>query len=256
MLLTRVMPCLLLRGNGLVKTIKFKNPTYVGDPINTVRIFNEKEVDELIVLDITATNKKAAPNFKMISEIATECFMPFSYGGGVNSIQTLDELFGLGVEKVAVNSAAIERPEFVTESAKKFGSQAIVVSIDVKKRLLGGYEVYTHGGRKKTGLAPVACAVRMEAAGAGEILLTSIDRDGTMNGYDLELIKSVTASVSVPVVVCGGAGETAHFAKAVNESGASAVAVGSMVVYQGKNRAVLINFPSADEIAVVLDRSI
>lgn len=255
MLLTRVMPCLLLRGNGLVKTVKFKNPTYVGDPINTVRIFNEKEVDELIVLDITATDEKRAPNYKMIAEIATECFMPFTYGGGVKAISILDRLFGLGVEKVAINSAGIERSEFISEAAGKFGSQAIVVSIDVKKKMFGGYEVMTHGGRKKTGLDPVTGAVKMEQAGAGELLLTSIDRDGTMNGYDLDLIKSVTEAVSIPVIACGGAGDTADFELAVSEGGASALAAGSMVVYQGKNRAVLINFPSPDEIAVVLDRS-
>ncbi len=256
MLLTRVMPCLLLRKSGLVKTIKFKNPTYVGDPINTVRIFNEKEVDELILLDITATPENRSPNFKLITEIATECFMPFTYGGGVNTIEILDRLFELGVEKVAINSAGINNPEFVTEAAEKFGSQAIVISIDVKRKILGRYEVLTHSSKNKAGLDPVECAVLMEQAGAGEILLTSIDRDGTMEGYDLDLISHVTKAVSIPVVACGGAGELAHFDQAVNKAGASAVAAGSMVVYQGKNRAVLINFPSQAEISTVLDRSI
>lgn len=256
MLLTRVIPCLLLRKNGLVKTIKFRNPSYVGDPINTVRIFNEKEVDEMIVLDITATVEKREPNFKMIGEIATECFMPFCYGGGVNSIATLDRLFSLGVEKVAINSAAMANRALVTEAAGKFGSQAVVVSIDVKTKLLGGYEVVTHSGTRMSGLDPVRYATMMEQAGAGEILLTSIDRDGTFSGYDLDLVKQVTATVSIPVIACGGASRVADFGRAVNEAGASAVAAGSMVMYQGENRAVLINFPTPGELATVLDRTI
>ncbi len=256
MLLTRVMPCLLLRNSALVKTLKFKNPSYIGDPVNTVKIFNEKEVDELICLDITATNENRDPNFELIAEIATECFMPFTYGGGVNSIELLTELFSIGVEKVALNSKAIESPEFVTEASARFGSQAIVISIDAKKKLFGGYEVISRSGKSKSGTDPVSFARLMEENGAGEILLNAIDRDGMMEGYDLDLIASVSRAVSIPVIACGGAGTVEDFGHAVNQSGASAVAAGSMVVYQGMNRAVLINFPTQSELAAVIDRSI
>jgi cyclase len=240
---TRVMPCLLLRNRGLVKTVAFKDPSYVGDPINTVRIYNEKEVDELILLDITATPTKKPPNHALISEIASECFMPLTYGGGIRSLEDASALFGVGAEKVAVNTAARESPRLIHEIADAFGSQSVVASIDVKRTLLGAYEVYVAGGRTRTHVDPVRYAQDMEKAGAGEILLTAIDRDGTMEGYDLALIQSVTRSVSIPVIACGGAGTVNDFALA-KRAGASAVAAGSMVVFQGKNRSVLINFPS------------
>lgn len=254
MLKTRVIPCLLLRNRGLVKTIKFKNPTYVGDPINTVRIYNEKEVDELIFLDITATPEKRKPPFKIIGEIASECFMPFAYGGGITNIEDAKTIFSLGAEKVAINSYAAESPALVTQLAELFGSQAVVVSIDVKKNLFGKYEVCTHSGKKKTKRDPVGYAVQMEQIGAGEILLTSIDRDGTMEGYDVDLIRQVTGAVNIPVIACGGAGRLEDFSKAVTLGGASAVAAGSMVVYQGKNRSVLINFPTKQQLTEALDR--
>lgn len=253
MLKTRVMPCLLLRNRGLVKTIKFKNPNYVGDPINTVRIFNEMEVDELIFLDITATPSQKKPPFELLEEIATECFMPFTYGGGLRTLDDIKTVFNLGVEKVAINSYAVERPEFVQEAAERFGSQSIVVSIDVKRRLFGKYEVYTQGGRQRAKLDPVDFAQRMENLGAGEILLTSIDQDGTMDGYDIDLIKRVAAAVTIPVIACGGAGVIEDFGKAVHEGGASAVAAGSMVVYQGKGKGVLINFPQKKKLKALLD---
>lgn len=253
MLKTRVIPCLLLRNRGLVKTIKFKNPSYVGDPINTVRIFNEKEVDELIFLDITATSEKKTPPFKLLGEIASECFMPFTYGGGITSLEDIKTLFSLGAEKVAINSSAIENPNFIREAADLSGSQSIVASIDVKKNFLGKYEVYNHRYKKSTKLNPVEFSVQMEQMGAGEILLTSVDRDGTMEGYDIELIKQVTNAVSIPVISCGGAGKVEDFREAVKVGGASAVAAGSMVVYQGKNRAVLINFPVKEELKKVLE---
>ena len=252
MLKVRVMPCLLLRGWGLVKTVKFKDATYVGDPINTVRIYNEKEVDELIFLDITATPQQKDPPYQIISEIATECFMPFTYGGGIRNLEDVKKIFGLGVEKVAINSYAFDRPEFITEAANVFGNQSIVISIDVKKTLLGKYRVFTRGGRKNTKLDPVTYAKRMVAAGAGEILLTSIDRDGTFAGYDLDLIRQVTAEATVPVIACGGAGKVDDFGEAVKIGGADAVAAGSMVVYQGSHRAVLINFPDKDALKKVL----
>lgn len=253
MLKTRVMPCLLLRNRGLVKTIKFKDPAYIGDPVNTVRIYNEKEVDELIVLDITATPENRKPPFRIIDEIAGECFMPFTYGGGIRDIDEAREIFSLGVEKIAVNTHAIESPAFITQLAERFGSQSIMVSVDARKKVFGGYEVYSHGGRRATGRSPVEWATMAEKMGAGEILLTSINRDGTMEGYDLELIKQITRMVNIPVIACGGAGEITDFEKAVKEGGASAVAAGSMVVYQGRNRAVLINFPYRRELSKVLD---
>jgi len=253
MLRTRVMPCLLLRGWGLVKTVRFQDPTYVGDPINTVRIYNEKEVDELIFLDITATPEKKDPPYQIITEIASECFMPFAYGGGIRTVEQIRHIFGLGVEKIALNTGAFRHPDFVTEAADRFGSQSIVVSIDVKRHVLGRYRVHTCGGRDNTGLDPVTAARQMEAAGAGEILLTSIDRDGTFEGYDIDLIRQVTAEVTIPVIACGGAGSIEDLGEAVHAGGASAVAAGSMVVYQGPHRAVLINFPRKDELQAVLE---
>ena len=241
------MPCLLLRDSKLVKTIKFKNPNYVGDPVNAIKIYNEKEVDELIFLDITATVEKKKPNFKTISEIASECFMPLSYGGGITNLEDMKTIFNLGAEKIAINSYGVENPSFITKASEKFGSQSIIVSIDVKKKLVGSYEVYTHSGTKNANMNPVDWAKKVEDLGAGEILLTSIDRDGTMEGYDLTLIKTVSESVNVPVIVCGGAGKIEDFAEAI-QAGASAVAAGSLVVYHGSAQGVLINFPTRDEL--------
>ena len=251
MLRVRVIPCLLLRARGLVKTTKFKTPNYIGDPINTVRIFNEKEVDELIFLDITATAEQKKPQFNLISEIAGECFMPFAYGGGIRSLEDASKLFSLGVEKISLNSYAYENSDFITQAANCFGSQSIVISIDVKKKM-NGYTVYTQGGKIDTGIDPVNYAKKMEESGAGELLLNSIDRDGTMAGYDLELIYSITSAVKIPVIACGGAGKLEHFTQAVKTGHASAVAAGSMFVYQGINRSVLINFPSQDELKLAL----
>lgn len=252
MLRTRVMPCLLLKDGALVKTVKFKDPGYIGDPINAIRIYNEKEVDELILLDITATLENRKPPFQVLSEISSECFMPVAYGGGVRNLDDIKTIFGLGIEKVALNTYAMEQPDFIRAAADKFGSQSIVVSIDVCKKAFGRYEVYTWSGRKATGLDPVKFAVQMEEMGAGEILLTSIDRDGTQEGYDIELIKKVTSAVSMPVIACGGAGKVEDFGAAVKQGGASACAAGSMVVYFGRNRAVLINFPARSELESVL----
>jgi cyclase len=252
MLKTRVIPCLLLKGQGLVKTVKFKNPKYVGDPMNAVKIFNEKEVDELALLDIDATVGGKRPQIKLISEIASECFMPLSYGGGLRHLDDLKTIFNLGVEKVVINSYAIENPAFVEEAAELYGSQSIVVAIDVKKNLSGDYGVFTQGGKRKTNLHPIEHAMEMERLGAGEIFLNSIDRDGTMDGYDIELIKKVTQSVSIPVIACGGAGKIEDFVEAVKKGGASAVAAGSMFVFHGKHRAVLITYPSIQELEKAL----
>jgi cyclase len=253
MLTTRVIPCLLLRKSSLVKTVKFKDPSYVGDPINAIRIYNEKEVDELIFLDITASIENRKPPFKTISEIASECFMPVTYGGGVKTLEDIEEILKLGIEKVSLNSFALQNPPFIKMAATRFGSQSIVVSIDVKKVRWSGYRVFTLGGSKATSFDPVDLAKQMEEMGAGEILLTSIDRDGTMSGYDIELLAMVTRAVSIPVIASGGAGRIEDFGIAQKQGGASALAAGSMVVYHGRNRAVLINFPSRAELKYVLE---
>lgn len=244
----RVIPVLLLRGAGLVKTKAFKDPVYVGDPINAVRIFNEKEVDELALLDITASVQGKEPPYQLISDIASECFMPLAYGGGIKNAEQVKRIFGLGVEKVILNSHAIETPGLIAEAAALAGSQSIVVSIDVKRGLLGGYRVHTHSGSKKRDLDPIAWAKRAEELGAGEILLNSIDRDGSMEGYDLALIKAVSRGISIPLIACGGAGNVDDLSAAVGVGGASAVAAGSMFVFHGKHRAVLINFPTQQDL--------
>lgn len=252
MLKTRIIPCLLLKGQGLVKTFKFRNPKYVGDPINAVKIFNDKEVDELVLLDIEASVEGRRPPAKLISEIASECFMPLSYGGGLRNLDDLKTIFSLGVEKVILNSYAIENPAFVEKAAEFYGSQSIVVSIDVKKSSSGKYEVFAHGGRRKTNLHLIEHVIEMEKLGAGEIFLNSIDKDGTMEGYDIELIKKVTESVSIPVIACGGASKIEDFVEAVKVGGASAAAAGSMFVFHGKHRAVLITYPSIDSLEKAL----
>lgn len=243
MSIPRVIPCLLLQGSGLVKTIRFKNPTYLGDPRNSIKIFNEKEVDELVFLDIGATKEKRGPNFNLISEITDECFMPLGYGGGITKLQHMERLFKLGVEKVIVNTHAAKNLGFINEAAKIFGSQSIVVSVDVKRSLFGKLSVKTNAGKKNTNFHPVDYAKQIENAGAGEIFMNSIDLDGSMEGFDLEAIKKITEAVAIPVVACGGAGHTKDLGRAIKEGGASAVAAGSLFVFHGKHRGVLINFP-------------
>lgn len=251
MLLTRFMPCLLLQNGSLVKTVRFQDPAYIGDPINAIRIYNELEVDELVFLDIMATIEKRGPPFDVLERIASECFMPVAYGGGVTTIEQVGTLFRLGVEKVVINTSAIADPRLMTAAATRFGSQSIVASIDAR-RVGGGYEVFTSGGRTATGLAPAQAAKQIADAGAGEILITSIDRDGTMEGYDIDLIRSVVDAVRVPVIACGGAGNVDHLGEAIKRGGAAAVAAGSIVVYYGRNRAVLINVPEKEELDAVL----
>ncbi len=248
MLKTRVIPCLLLKGAGLVKTVKFKNPVYIGDPINAVRIFNDKEVDELIFLDISATPEKRVPNFKLLENIASEAFMPFGYGGGITNMQHIEQLFKLGVEKVILNTAAGNDPGLITEAARLYGNQSIVVSIDVKLDLWGKYEVWTSCGQHNTKVNPADYAVKMLELGAGEIFLNSIDRDGTFEGYDLKMIKYVSESIDIPLIASGGAGNLSDFTKAVKQAGASAVAAGSLFVFQGIHHAVLITYPAYNEL--------
>jgi cyclase len=248
MVIPRAIPCLLLRGNGFVKTVRFRDPTYLGDPVNIVRIFNDKEVDEVIVLDITATTERRPPRFDFVAGLASECFMPLCYGGGVSTVEEMRALFARGVEKVAVNTRAVETPELLRAAADAFGSQSIVVGIDVKRSWLGRRQVVTQAGRRGTGLDPVEHARRVEALGAGEILLTCVERDGTMDGYDLDLIRSVTSAVSIPVIAAGGAGRLEDLGAAVREGGAAAAAAGSLFVFQGRNRAVLVNYPEPAEL--------
>lgn len=252
MLQTRIIPALLLRDDALVKTIRFDKAGYIGDPVNTVRIFNELEVDELVFLDITATNEKRSPNLKILAEIANECFMPLGYGGGLSDFAIVQSIFGIGFEKVVLNSVMHHRPEFVRQVAEHYGNQAVVASIDVKKNFWGHYEVWSHAGKVNTKKNPVEWAAELEQLGAGEILLTSIDREGTWSGFDVSLVKKVTEVVNIPVIAHGGAGKLEHIGEVVKEGHASAVALGSMVVYQQKGMGVLVNFPDEQALARVL----
>ena len=248
MLIPRVIPCLLLKGSGLVKTTRFADPRYVGDIINAVRIFNDKEVDEIIILDIEAHAGRGRINWELVTKTAGEAFMPMCYGGGVTTVDEIKRLFKAGIEKVSINTGAHEDPRLLETAAKAFGSQSIVAGIDVKKNLLGRYVVVSHGGDKKQSKDVVQWAQTVERAGAGEILLSSVDRDGTRSGYDLELVRQVTSAVRIPVIACGGAGKVADFADAIR-SGASAVAAGSLFVFHGPHRAVLITYPERTELA-------
>lgn len=244
MLSTRLMPCLLMSNGALVKTVRFKEGSYVGDPVNAVRIFNQKEVDELILLDIHATTKDRGIDFETLEKVVSECFMPICYGGGVRSIEDMRRLYTLGIEKISLGAAAFEVPGLVQAASYEFGAQAVVVTLDVKKGLLGKATVRTHNGTRDTKVTPLDAAREFEKQGAGEILLYAIDRDGTWAGFDLKLIEAVSHGVSVPVVATGGAGSLQDVKVAVTEAGASAVAIGSMAVFQGKDLGVLIKFPS------------
>ncbi len=244
----RVIPCLLLQGRKLVKTVRFKKPTYVGDPINTVRIFNEKEVDELVFLDIGATPGGKPPQAELIAEIARECFMPFAYGGGLRTIEHLQTALANGAEKIVLNSVLHENLALVREAADRFGSQSVVGSIDARAGWRGKQKVVTRCGTKKTGCNPAEFAKTLEDAGVGEILVTSIDRDGTFDGYDLDLVRSVAEAVEVPVVACGGAGVLADVKRVVAEGNADAAGAGSLFVFQNRNRSVLINYPRREKL--------
>lgn len=242
-----MIPALLIQKGGLVKSVKFKNHKYVGDPINAVKIFNEKEVDEIVILDISATVEKRGPNFLQIKELASEAFMPLGYGGGITKLEDITKLITTGVEKVVINTSAYNNPRLISDGAKYIGSQSIVVSIDVKKNVWGKYKVYVQNGLKNTNLDPVQFARQMENAGAGELFLNAIDRDGTFSGYDTELIKLISSSINIPLVAIGGGACVEDMAKAI-ESGASAVSAGSMFVFQRPHRAVLISYPKQQEL--------
>lgn len=243
MLQPRVMPCLLVQDGRLVKTVRYKAPVYVGDPVNAIKIFNDKEVDELVVLDIDASKRGHPPNFELVSQIANECFMPVAYGGGIKSVSDARTLFSLGIEKIILNSIIGSNPELVRELAQTFGSQSIVASIDVKAKFLGGYTTFILNGSKALSLSPIDLAAQMESLGAGELLVNSIDREGTWSGIDIPLIRSISARVGVPIIASGGAGTIGHIRDAIHDGGAAAVAIGSMTVFQGKGLGVLINFP-------------
>jgi len=249
MKIKRIIPCLLLRNNGLVKTVKFKDSTYIGDPVNTVKIFNEKEVDEIFFLDIDATRFKKEPPYELIQNIASECFMPFAYGGGIHSLQQIERIIKSGAEKIIINTQAFLGKNFLKDAVHQFGSSTIAVSVDVKREFLKGNIVYIKGGTQSTGINPVDYAREIENTGAGEILINSIDRDGVMEGYDIELIKSISNSIKIPLIACGGAGRLSDFGLAVKQGGASAAAAGSFFVFHGKRRAVLITYPSYSEIS-------
>lgn len=244
MLRPRIIPCLLVRDKGLVKTVKFGPSKYVGDPINAVKIFNEKEADELIVLDIDATAKGLSPDFAMIQKLAAECRMPLCYGGGVKTVEQAKRIIGLGVEKVAISSAALENPTLISAIAAEIGSQSVVVVLDVKKSLFGKYEVYTYNGNKNTGRTPIEVAQEAEKLGAGEIVINSIDLDGQMKGYDLALATKMREAIHLPMSVLGGAGSLADIGKLIQSCGVVGAAAGSLFVFKGVYRAVLISYPN------------
>lgn len=251
MALPRVIPVLLLQNGGLVKTVQFKNPVYIGDPLNAVKIFNEKEVDELIFLDLSSGQIP----FDLLKEIAEECFMPLAYGGGIKTIEDIRAVLKIGIEKVVLNSALFENPDLVRQAVEQFGSSTVVASLDVKKNLLGKYELYAHGGKKRVRKELMACVRELEQLGVGELMIQSMDRDGTMKGYDLELISRVSEAVRIPVIACGGAGSTEDFGKAVHQAGVSASAAGSLFVFHGKHRAVLLTYPDQQELKRIFNRS-
>lgn len=254
MLHPRIIPCLLVHNRGLVKTVKFKKSKYVGDPINAVKIFNEKEVDELIVLDIDASVEGREPDYRMIENLATECRMPFCYGGGIKTVEQAKKIFALGVEKVAISSAAIENPELISSMAESVGNQSVVVVLDVKKRLIGGkYDVWVNNGRKNTKQNPIELAKRMEQLGAGEIVINSIDNDGVMKSYDFTLIDAIRRAVNIPMTVIGGAGSLDDIKRLISEHGIIGAAAGSLFVFKGIYRAVLINYPSQQEKKVLIE---
>ncbi|MDD5727018.1 MAG: AglZ/HisF2 family acetamidino modification protein [Victivallales bacterium] len=247
MLHPRIIPCLLVHDHGLVKTVKFKNPKYVGDPLNAVKIFNEKAVDELLVLDIDAAVRDQEPDYALIEHLAAECRMPLAYGGGIKTLKQAEKVFALGVEKVAISSAAIQTPELVGAMAASVGTQSVVVVLDVKKRLLGGrYDVWIHNGHKNTRENPVDLARKMQDSGAGEIVINSIDNDGVMKTYDFELIDRIREVLDIPLTVLGGAGSLDAVRRLIARYGIIGAAAGSLFVFKGIYRAVLINYPNRE----------
>ncbi len=247
MLRSRIIPCLLVKNKGLVKTVNFKDPKYVGDPINAVKIFNEKQVDELVVLDIDASRESREPDYKMIENLATECRMPFCYGGGIKTVEQAVKISNLGVEKIALSSAALENPELITKISSAIGKQSVVVILDVKKTLFGGYDCYILNGSKKIKGDVVDLAQLVQDLGAGEIVINSIDNDGKMAGYDHKLIRIIRGAVDIPITVLGGAGSLSDIKAVIDEHKIIGVAAGSLFVFKGAYKAVLINYPSVED---------
>lgn len=253
MLRARLIPCLLLRNGGLVKTKNFREPKYVGDPINAVRIYNEKEVDELLIVDIDATVKQKEPDYELIRSLAAECRMPLCYGGGLRTTEQIEKIIGLGVEKVAISSAAVLNPSIIMQAARRIGSQSVVVVLDVKKvGLFGRYEVVIKNGRDKTGIDPCEFSSKLADFGAGELLINSVDRDGCMGGYDLKLIEEIREHTRLPMTVVGGAGSLEDIKELVSHHGIIGAAAGSLFVFKGKYKAVLINYPTPKEKSYLL----
>jgi cyclase len=250
----RVIPCLLVYGDRLVKTERFGSRRYLGDVVNALRIFNEKEVDEIMVLDIEAARTRRPPNMNFIAEVAGECFMPLAYGGGISTVAEARSIIKSGVEKVVISTAAFETPALIGQIAEDVGSQSVVVSIDARRNWLGRTRVYTRSATKQTSYDPLRAAELAVRAGAGELLVQSVDRDGSMRGYDIELIRSVAQTCPVPVVAVGGAGTAADLASAVKLGGAAAAAGGAMFVFHGPHRAVLISYPTPAEILGALEQ--
>lgn len=248
MLYPRIIPCLLVHNKGLVKTVKFSDPKYVGDPINAVRIFNEKEVDELMVIDIDATANQREPDYQMINNLAKECRMPLCYGGGIKTADQAQKIFSLGVEKIALSSGAVNNPQIVTEIAKRVGNQSVIVVLDIKKRgFPSRYEIMTHNATVKTGLNPFDFAKKMQDLGAGELIINSIDQDGEMKGYDFTLTDKIREKITIPMTVLGGAGTLDDIGSLIQRHGIIGAAAGSLFVFKGKYRAVLINYPNKEE---------
>jgi len=255
-LFPRIIPCLLVKNKGLVKTVQFKDPRYVGDPINAVKIFNEKEVDELIVLDIDATAENREPDYRMVENLAGECRMPLCYGGGIRTVEQAHRIFALGVEKVALSSAMVACPELVTQIAAQVGNQSVVAVLDVKRGSGNGrYEVWTHNGTRNTRRCPVGFAKELERLGIGEIITNSIENDGLLKGYDFALVDSIRESISVPMTVLGGAGSLGDIEQLISRYGIVGAAAGGLFVFKGVYRAVLINYPSPEEKKAVFLRS-
>ncbi len=251
----RIIPCLLMGKSGFVKTTKFDAPRYLGDAVNTLRIFNDKEADEVVILDIIAGKERTPIRYDVILEIVSEAFMPVCYGGGITSLDEIKKLLRLGVEKVALCTGALDRPELITEAASAFGNQSVVGVVEVvKKGFFGGQEASFQGGKRKAGMSPEEAAQKMVTAGAGEIMINHAERDGVMGGYDIDLVKRICAAVNVPVISCGGCGSLDHIRELFAATPVSAAAAGSLFVYHGPHRAVLINYPQPKQLRELTSR--
>ena len=244
----RIIPCLLMSAGRLVKTVKFDTPNYVGDPLNVIRIFNDKYVDELVIIDIDSTKNKTEPNYSLLEKIAKEAFMPMTYGGGINSLEMISKIFKIGFEKVIINHEAIINPNIIKDASNYFGSQSIIAGIDVKLNKNGEYKVYDYLIRKETNLLPIEYAEELEKLGAGEILVYSVDQDGVMKGYDLKLINQISKAIQIPLLALGGAGTTENLVEVIESAGASAAGAGSLFIYRMPHKAVLISYPTKKDL--------